>query len=76
MNNRELIIKILEENGMYLSGEMDEELDMDSLTFISIIVCLEQQLNICFPDDLLLMEKYATLNDFINNCMIIAQKTE
>ncbi len=43
MNIKETVLTILEENGVYIPDDLDEELDMDSITFISIIVCIEEK---------------------------------
>lgn len=61
------IIKILEENGIYVSDDWDEELEFDSITFISTIVCLEEEFNIEIPDDFLLFENFKTFRLYIDN---------
>ena len=38
MNIKETVLITLEENGIYIPDDLDEELDMDSITFISIAV--------------------------------------
>lgn len=61
------IIKILEENGIFVSNDWDEELDFDSITFISTIVCLEEEFNIEIPDDFLLFENFKTFRLYMEN---------
>lgn len=61
------IIKILEENGIYVSEDWDEELEFDSITFISTIVCLEEEFNIEMPDDFLLFENFKTFRLYMDN---------
>lgn len=61
------IIKILEENGIYVSDDWDEELEFDSITFISTIVCLEEEFNIEIPDDFLLFEHFKTFRLYMEN---------
>ncbi len=61
------IRKILDENGIYVSENQDEKLELDSITFISIIVCIENELGIEIPDDYLSMEKFMTFNNYIDN---------
>lgn len=61
------IIKILEENGIYVSDDWDEELEFDSITFISTIVCLEDEFNIEIPDDFLLFENFKTFRLYMEN---------
>ena len=61
------IIKILEENGIYVSEDWDEKLEFDSITFISTIVCLEEEFNIEMPDDFLLFENFKTFRLYMDN---------
>ena len=61
------IIRILEENGIYVSDDWDEELEFDSITFISTIVCLEEEFNIEIPDDFLLFENFKTFRLYMDN---------
>ena len=62
-----IVLQILEENGIYISEDLDADLDMDSITFISIIVCFENQLGIYIPDEYLTIDKFKTINDFVKN---------
>lgn len=61
------MIKILEENGIYVSDDWDEELEFDSITFISTIVCLENEFNFEVPDDLLSIENFKTFRMYLDN---------
>lgn len=61
------IINVLEENGIYVSEDWDEELEFDSITFISTIVCLEEEFNIEMPDDFLLFENFKTFRLYMDN---------
>ncbi|MBE6891341.1 MAG: hypothetical protein E7481_04865 [Ruminococcaceae bacterium] len=61
------IIKILEDNGIYVSDDWDEELEFDSITFISTIVCFEDEFNIEIPDDFLLFENFKTFRLYVEN---------
>lgn len=65
------IRKILDENGIYISDNPNENLDLDSITFISIIVCLENELEIEVPDDYLLIDKFMTFNNYVDNVKFI-----
>lgn len=57
----------MEQNGIYISDEWDEELDFDSITFISTIVGIEEAFSIEIPADILLFENFKTFNLYINN---------
>lgn len=76
MNIKETVLTILEENGVYIPDDLDEELDMDSITFISIIVCIEEKMQISIPDKYLAIDKFRTINNFIENITIIFNSLE
>lgn len=71
MNIKETVLITLEENGIYIPDDLDEELDMDSITFISIAVCIEEKMQISIPDEYLAIDKFKTINSFIENINII-----
>ena len=58
------IVGILSENGIEI-GENGILLNVDSLGFISTIVGLEQEFELEFPDELLTIGKFDTVNDFV-----------
>ena len=70
------IINILEENGIYVSDDWDEELEFDSITFISTIVCLEEEFDIEVPDDFLLFENFKTFRQYMNSIGDILSKRD
>ena len=70
------ITKILEENGIYVSDDWDEKLEFDSITFISTIVCLEEEFNIEIPDDFLLFENFKTFRLYIENIAQILSEND
>lgn len=45
--------------------DLADDLGMDSLTFITVIVKLEALFNITFPDDMLLMDNFKTVNNIV-----------
>lgn len=45
--------------------DLIDDLDMDSITFISLIVEIESLFNIQIPDDFLLMDNFKNINDII-----------
>jgi len=55
MNLKETIQKCLNENGIIVSDEGKFE-EVNSINFISTIISLEQELEIEFPDEYLLMD--------------------
>ena len=62
----ELMKRIFRENGYIVdSGEEDEQLELDSLQFISIICDIEENFNVSVPDDFLSGEKLNTYNDIL-----------
>ncbi len=72
-----IIIKVLNENGIEVENA-NAILDFDSLTFISIIVCLEEELNIVIPDNLLTIDNFLTMQMYLDNInkLIKEQKNE
>ncbi|MBS5303551.1 MAG: hypothetical protein KHZ13_06395 [Firmicutes bacterium] len=67
MEKLQKIQNCLEENGIEVlnDGTLD---NVDSISFISSIVSLEEEFNIEFPDEYLLIEK---MNNINNICLII-----
>lgn len=67
MEKLQKIQNCLEENGIEVlnDGTLD---NVDSISFISSIVSLEEKFNIEFPDEYLLIEK---MNNINNICLII-----
>lgn len=61
------IIDVLEQNGIYISDDWDEELEFDSITFISTVVCLEEVFDVEVPDDMLLFEKFRTFRLYLES---------
>lgn len=52
MNIHEELTVILDELGIFV-GEAGEFVDIDSLTYITMIIRIEETFGIAFPDDLL-----------------------
>ena len=52
MDIHEELVIMLDELGIVV-GEKGEFIDMDSITFITMIIRIEETFNISFPDDLL-----------------------
>lgn len=70
-----LISEILDQNGIFLEEDMTMNLDMDSLTFISIIVGIESTFNIDIPEKFLI-KKPVTYNDFYEFIYMILEDPE
>ena len=68
MNIRQKIIKCIEENGIQISsdGNLDE---LESIKFISLIVSLEEEFKIEFPEEYLLTYKLSNV-DMIKEVII------
>lgn len=67
MSIREKVKTVLEQNGVYISDDWDEELEFDSITFISTIVGLEKEFSCEVPGDMLLYENFKTFNMYVDN---------
>ena len=72
------LLGIFEEKGIYLSeNEKDDELEMDSLQFISIVVDMENVFSIIVDDEDLMADKFKTFNSFLKYVEVrIAQPPE
>lgn len=72
----ERIKQVMEENGIdYDDKERDEVFDVDSLTYMSIIVCLEEKFQIDIPLEFL-EEKlsYSSIYNMISNALSVEDK--
>ena len=63
---RELLESVWFEFGFSDDVNLINDLGMDSLTFIAIVVSLEERFEIIIPDDLLLMENFQKIDDIVN----------
>lgn len=72
------LLGIFEEKGIFLSeNEKDDELEMDSLQFISIVVDMENVFSIIVDDEDLMADKFKTFNSFLKYVEVrIAQPSE
>ena len=61
---KEKLLEIFSDCGIYIEDE-NEELKFSSLTFITVIVQIEQQFDIYVPDEYLNMELLKCFSDFI-----------
>lgn len=53
--------------GIYLDeDEFDEELGIDSFTFISLVVAVEEEFNISIPDEKLSFESLGTFSKMLD----------
>lgn len=72
MEVRDKLLILLEENGIFITKEeTEDDIDLrdyitDSIQFVSLIVEIEKELNIEFPNELLLFDSIASLNGFSN----------
>lgn len=72
---KDRIKNVLEQNGVYIDN-WEEELDFDSITFISTIVGLEQEFGIEVPDDMLLYENFRNFKLYVENIQALVLKEE
>lgn len=70
------LIYVLEQNGVYISSDWDDALDFDSITFISTIVCIEDEFELEIPDELLQFENFNTFRLFVENISKIISECE
>lgn len=67
------VINIFNENGVEIIDKNEPLPEMDSINYISILVSLEQEFDIEFSDDFLIMENQPNAQVFID---IIKNETE
>ncbi|MCX8129422.1 MAG: acyl carrier protein [Clostridia bacterium] len=58
------LIKVQDENS--LPYQTFQDLNINSIAFVQLVVMCEQEFDIVFENDMLLMEKYPTMEVFIN----------
>lgn len=58
------LLKVFEENGIFIDDKnvLLHEYIPDSLTFVSIVISIEEEFDIELPDDLLLIDHLGTFN--------------
>ena len=65
MEIRDRLIDILKENGIDIfENQFDEELQIDSIQFVSAIVSIEEEFEINIDDFYLVKENFHTFTDF------------
>ncbi len=70
-----VLSKCFEENGIIIN-DWNEELEMDSIQYISLIVCIEQNFEFEYPDELLLNNSSITFNKIYTDILeIMSEKT-
>lgn len=66
----ELIFKLFKDRGLDINvtghADLMDELEMDSITFISIVVEIESYFNIEIPDDMLLPESFNSVDNIVS----------
>lgn len=70
-NTKEYIVKILDETGIFVPYDYKDDIDLreyniDSISFISFVVNVEEAFGISIPDEALLIDTLSSLNGFIN----------
>lgn len=70
------INKLLFENGIVMdSNDKDVPLEMDSITFASLIISIENYYNITVPTDMLLYQKWKTISLIEKNIIDLKQRS-
>ena len=66
----ELIFKLFKDRGLDINvtehADLLDQLEMDSITFISIVVEIESYFNIEIPDDMLLPESFNSVDNIVS----------
>lgn len=65
MSIRDIIIENIELNGAEINEEGTIE-DIDSITFISLVLDLEAEFNIEIPDEYLLMSVFSSVDNIVS----------
>ena len=69
MNNTEEIKievqNILENDFGFSKEDFSKELSFDSITFVTLIIRLEEVFNITIPDDMILMENFRSIENVV-----------
>lgn len=68
---KKILIDVLEEAGIYVDYEEKDDINIsnyikDSIQFISIIVAMEEKLEIEIPDELLIIDTFSSFNHLID----------
>ena len=70
------INKLLFENGIVMdSNDKDVPLEIDSITFASLIISIENYYNITVPTDMLLYQKWKTISLIEKNVIDLMQRS-
>lgn len=60
--SREILFSLLNNNGIFFDEEnLDQHLEMDSMTFVTLIVDIENSFGITYPDELMYYDENLTL---------------
>lgn len=63
---KERLERVFSELGLYVEeGEYDDELGLDSITFVSLLVAIEEEFDIDIPDEKLSIAVLKTFSDFL-----------
>lgn len=60
--NREILYEVLNNNGIFFDEDsLNQPLEMDSLTFVTLIVDIENSFGIVYPQEYMVYDKALTL---------------
>ena len=71
-----MLLPIMEENGIHISNNWEETLDLDSVTFILIILSIEKILGYEIPYEYITIRKFLTFQMFVDNISNIVADTD
>lgn len=71
-----MLLPIMEENGIHISNNWEETLDLDSVTFILIILSIENILGYEIPYEYITIRKFLTFQMFVDNISNIVADTD
>lgn len=77
-NTEKILEGIFEENGVFIDDKSILIADYlpDSLTFVNIIIGIEEAFNIELPDEMLLIENLGTFESLLANISHLLDQTE
>lgn len=66
MTDLKKIINVFERVGIYVNeNDFDNQLEIDSIEFVSLVVTIEEEFDIIIPEEYLIFDKLNTVNQFV-----------
>ena len=70
---KETLINCLDRNGIELNGDNEDIEIIDSISFITIIVDIENEFNIEFPDEYLIIDNINNFEKLYNTVLLLIE---